>query len=414
MRNRWTLVLALLALLGLASTAGCEIGRGEDGTTERPNGPTATGRTSDPAAVLSPTSVDELARMTDPVARADRFLDLLLSLEPAQYPELARQLQHRSDEWAEFEARLFIWRWGQQEPAAAFATALDWSPNMRDSISYAAARAWARQDPSAAQTAVRLELERANPTLATSLMSGLAHGWAESGDYAGALAFIDERFHSILHREALVEQLVQDMLEKRGLAPTFAWAEDLAGRHDDRSFLSIVFRKIGRNGVLIDPAATSAWLDAFPGDPSYMNRARRAAAVSWGQSDPEAALAWTLAQPASNERRSFGLTAILLDWMLRDESAALVWVRKTPADTGLDEAVSKAATKISERSPESALEWVPSVRDEALRETTLVAVLGRWWQANEAAARAWMSEHGVTEDLRRRVMAEAVPRTPSP
>ncbi|MEZ4292319.1 MAG: hypothetical protein R3E53_17940 [Myxococcota bacterium] len=102
MRNRWTLVLALLALLGLASTAGCEIGRGEDGTTERPNGPTATGRTSDPAAVLSPTSVDELARMTDPVARADRFLDLLLSLEPAQYPELARQLQHRSDEWAEF------------------------------------------------------------------------------------------------------------------------------------------------------------------------------------------------------------------------------------------------------------------------------------------------------------------------
>ncbi len=359
--------------------------------------------------------VSEIVKIADPVERAERFLALVRSLDAHQFPEVASQLQGQSDEWAEFEARLFIWAWSTLDPAAAMEASLQWSPNLRDSVGYAAARAWARRDPIAAREAVRLELEAQTTeraTLDTSLMSGLAHGWAENGDFEGALTFIDDRFPALAHRETLVEMLVQQMLDAKGVAATFAWAESLAARHDDRAFLSIVFRKVGRNAIRIDPAATSAWLDRFEGDPSYMNRARRAAAVAWGREDPRAALGWMLAQPPTNVRRVSGLTVILVDWVVREEAAARDWVRVTPPDPGLDEGVALAARKIAERSPSDALEWVELVRDPARREEALVSVGARWWRADEKAVSRWIEMEKLSPAVETRIVAAAAALPP--
>ena len=387
-------------LAGVAAVAGFVVGHFVS------LGPTTVDAVSGSEGTPKGNAVFDVASLdiSDPVARARRFLAMLEPLDAAEFPEAAKQLHGRRDEWAVFEARLFIWAWSEVDHVGALAGALEWS-GLRDTVAYSAVRSWARVDPIAAQQAVRLELEDAEGNLGTSLLSGLAYGWAESGDFDGALQLIEARFQSLVHRETVTELVMEEMLRVRGPAASFAWAEELASRNEDRAFLSIVFRKLGRNAILIEPEATAEWLDGFEGHPSYMNRARRAAAMMWARSDPSAGLAWMISQPATQERRIEGLTTILADWATRDASAARGWLREAPRDPVLDEGVARAAGSIARKSPRDALAWVAFVRDPNLREETLVAVAAQWVGSDPAAASTWMAEAGLSEEVRRRIDA---------
>jgi hypothetical protein len=339
----------------------------------------------------------------DPVKRARRFLAMLDGLDAADFPVVAERLHGRGDEWGEFEARLFIWAWSEVDPVDAMAGALEWSRNLRESVSYAAVRAWARADPIAAQEAVRVELQDAKGNLGISLLSGLAYGWAENGDFDGALKLVETRFDSLVHRESLVEMVIEEMLRVRGPAASFAWAEELADRNEDPAFLSIVFRKLGRNAILVEPEATAEWLDRFEGHPSYMNRARRAAALMWARADAPAALAWMTTRPRKDAHRIAGSLTILADWVTRDSSAALKWVREAPPDPVLDEGVARAANQVARKAPRDALEWVALVRDADLRRDTLVVIGSRWVASDPEEASTWMREAGLPEETRQRI-----------
>lgn len=390
-------------LIGLGVAAGFLIGRGTGGA----NAVGAGSRGSTEAASAAGGFDVESLDVADPVERARRFMSMLETLGPGDFSTAAESLHGRADEWAEYEARLFVWAWSRIDHAEALEGALQWSLNLRDAVSYASVRSWARVNPIAAQEAVRLELDDAKGTLGTSLLSGLAAGWAESGDFDGALELIEARFPTLVHKEALTEMVIEEMLRVRGVQHSFAWAEQLAARNDDRAFLSIVFRKLGRNAVRIEPEATAAWLDRFQGDPSYMSRARRAAAVMWGRDDASRALGWTLAQPKDNERRASGLTTILTDWVTRDDAAALAWLRAAPRDPALDEGVVRSASIVARRSPGAALEWVELVGDPGSRQEALVTVVARWVDTDPSAAARWIASAGLSKDLRRRITERA-------
>ncbi|MHC4451050.1 MAG: hypothetical protein ACYS0E_13095 [Planctomycetota bacterium] len=183
-----------------------------------------------------------------------------------------------------------------------------------------AARAWAREDPVAAQQAVRLAQNELSAAVAEAMMTGLARGWIESEDFDGALAFVQEHLRSVVTREDLVDFLMQQMVERRGLAATFRWAQAARDRGEDRRLLSLLFRKAARAGAAKDPSATTVWLDQVEGHPSYLDRARRAASVVWGRADAPAALAWLLAQ-APGPRRHSGIVTVISDWSQRDSEA---------------------------------------------------------------------------------------------
>lgn len=271
------------------------------------------------------TEIETALRDTDPVARAWRVSRALRSLRAADAGRVGALLDAKPDEWTHYEVRLLIWAWAQADPPGALAAALEWAPHLRAAATYAAARAWARRDPIAAQQAVGLAHAGLPAPVAEAAMTGLARGWIESEDFDGALAFVQEHLRSVLAREDMVDFLMQEMTERRGLDATFGWVEAARDRGEDRRFLSLLFRKAARAGAAKDPSATSLWLDQVEGHPSYLDRARRAAAVVWGRADAPAALAWMLAQ-APGPRRHSGIVTVISDWNQRDPEALASWL----------------------------------------------------------------------------------------
>jgi hypothetical protein len=313
---------AIRAWLGLgmllAVAAGFAAGR--YGASTVPTSSEATGRVGAIEA-----EIETALRATDPVERAWRVGRALRSMRVADASRVGALLDAKRDEWTHYEVRLLMWAWAQADPPGALAEAIDWSPHMRAAATYVAARAWARADPLAAQQAL-----------------ALARGWIESEDFDGALAFVQEHFRSIVTQEDLVDYLMQQMVERRGLDATFRWAEAARDRGEERRDLSILFRKAARAGAAKDPGATSRWLDEVEGHPSYLDRARRAAAVVWGRADAPAALAWLLAQ-APGSRRHSGIVTVISDWHQRDPEALAMWLsqRADSGDPDIEAAVAK-------------------------------------------------------------------------
>jgi hypothetical protein len=272
-------------------------------------------------------------------------------------------LDAKRDEWTHYEVRLLIWAWAQSDPPSALAAALEWAPHLRSATTYAAARAWARQDPVAAQQAVRLAHDELPAAVVEAAMTGLARGWIESQDFDGALAFVQEHLRSVLTQEDLVDFLMEQMMERRGLDATFRWAEAARDRGEDPRLLSLLFRKAARVGAAKDPSATSLWLDQVEGHPSYLDRARRAAAVVWGRADAPAALAWLLAQ-APGPRRHSGIVTVISDWNQKDPEALAVWFmdQAESGDPDVEAAMAKIGSSGSDTSTGSRRDAMQALR----------------------------------------------------
>lgn len=353
-RRRSAALAAFAAALSfLALVIGCDA-----------SGPGGAGEARAPETARSEFDVTML-EVEDPVERTRSFVDAVGNLELDEFPAVAAQLQAHDDEWAPYEVRLFMWAWSARDREGALRAALDWAPHLREATTYVVMRSWAREDPERAQLAARVAIEDASPAVGTSLTRGLAHGWSESGDYTGALDFVDQHFSSLSHRETLIEMLCRRLVEREGLPEAFAWAEALTERSDDKILLGTVFRKLARHAVMEDPAATVAWLTHFEGDPEYMTRARRAAAIAWGQVDPAAALDWTTSPAAADDPRLTAATErILSGWFDRDAQAVRDWLGLRPKDSSL-QALEELVAELARRAeaPSRARERLPSESD---------------------------------------------------
>lgn len=354
------------------------------------------------------------SRAQHPVDRAQRVAGLLGTLTAADAPGAAAALAEHQDEWTEYETRLLVWAWARLDPAAAFTAALSGPAYQRDATSYAVARAWARVNPIEATETVRAQLESADNRLSASLMTGLAQGKIEHGDFAEVTDFIRERFKGLLQRETLLENLVEEMYRVSGRAAVIVWAEGLAAEEKELSFLSVVFRKAARVGAREHPVETANWLDRFEGDPRYMDRARRAAAVVWGQADAPSALAWIHEHPSDSARRRDAFVSVLVDWAARDAVAAFAWLSGAPSDPDLEPAIAAAAERIAVREPESALAWTDRIQDAGQRQQAQLRVGRRWFAKDPAAASAWLDRTGASAPFRKFVSeAPAKPARPA-
>jgi hypothetical protein len=80
-------------------------------------------------------------------------------------------------------------------------------------------------------------------------------------------------------------------------------------------------------------------------------------------------------------------------------------VRASSGDAAFDPAVAVFARETSRESAARAIEWADDIQDPALRRRTIAPILRLWVTEDRRAAREWMNEHSMPEELQREFLS---------
>ena len=154
-------------------------------------------------------------------------------------------------------------------------------------------------------------------------------------------------------------------------------------------------------------------LDAIT-DPALRDTAFRAMADGWSAGDPTALAAYAVTLPAGADRE-YAAKQAFDNWSLQDPAAMAAWLNTLPPGTGeYDEGVAQMISRSdsANRGTDTALKWVESMNDSALKQDSFVRVLAEWMQTDPAAARQYtLSASWLDEPLRQELLKylQAVP-----
>ena len=357
------------------------------------------GAPSEPASLE-----DEMAaalRRVDPVVRRRELLEVAAKMGPETVDALRAGFEREIRFADRCLTQLFAASWAAFDAPAAFAATEAWDSPLRRShatseIAYGLARD-GRVDE-ARSLAESLSLSRVRtPTLA-----GLAEGVIRSGDLEGAMAFLDRPDST--DRNRLIESFLRGFLVRGDLEGAMAWAEEIpadAPHALKRSVFALTARWL--SGV--DPRRAADWYEAQPEDASWTRLGHLAIAEEWIEHEPEAALDWLLARTRPGERRD-DLRRVLRRFIERDPDEAAAWMERQDPLGEAVVVVPELVSALETERPADALAWARRIEDARIRDGWLVLVAGRWLEREPAAARAWLAENALPEEIRRRIEAE--------
>lgn len=157
-----------------------------------------------------------------------------------------------------------------------------------------------------------------------------------------------------------------------------------------------------------EPALASEWVKKFPAG-HVRDQSLIGLGEAWSESDPAAAAAFA-AQLAPGATRQVVLRQAIGKWIVQAPEAAGQWLTQSASHPDFEFAVSAVATDraLVENSPDLALAWAATIRNESLRVESVAQILVQWSSRNANAATAYLN--GATQfteaeraELRRRL-----------
>jgi hypothetical protein len=121
--------------------------------------------------------------------------------------------------------------------------------------------------------------------------------------------------------------------------------------------------------------------------------AAQSLAFRWTQSDPTAAATWAAALPVGAVR-NFVVPRVALTLFETDREAAFRFVRPLPSDFARDDALKHLIVRIEP--PELAAEWLPEIRNDQVRNETIISFASAWLQRDRAAAETWLEKQSLS------------------
>jgi hypothetical protein len=256
---------------------------------------------------------------------------------------------------------------------------------LRDSLTQASLRGWARLSPTnAAAWAFALPDPSARETALASVFAGLV---AADPNQAVSLGKMLIQHHP---NEALGcgSRLIDTLCD----AGNFEAAAQLAagGDKEQRSFwLSGAYSKWAE----FQPEQAAAAAAAIA-DPELRNEALHGIVGGWAEADPVALVRFVTNLPPETDRGSI-LSQALQYWVKHDGEAASQWINRHEPGPELDEGVAAVATMESVK-PDVAVGWADSIANPTLRSETLATVIRGWMTSDLPAARQYFEN---TDDL---------------
>lgn len=413
----WVVTCAAAFFAGRTSEPTTSAGDGQDeqaavassrGTT-RPGGSAARRRAvSRPLDGDSPASrserirerARELKSMSDPIARAQGFLDFVQSLGPDEFLDAVDAFRDGGIENEQFgEYRLLLTAWAEVDPTGAleYASEKTGTPFARQTI----LAAWAKNDPLRATDWARANFDnggdenRANPWL-VGVIEGLA-----SYDTDGATRLLEELPFSRERGDAL--GAVFDEITAMGNDFAKQWVASLG----DEQLKAGAAARLARTLANEDPEAAADWASSM--GPEVMGRATSEIVDQWADTDLSAARNWVESQP---ENIIAAAGPNLIDEIIQQENigAASDWLQQFEGNPEFDSTIRSFVWNSVGKEPTVAADWIMKMTDERDRTGTFHRILGRWMEQDRTGAIDYINNNPVPESIKRRATMSAEQR----
>ena len=333
-----------------------------------------------------------LKAMSDPLERAQGFLDFVQNLAPNEFLNAVDAFREGGIEDDQFgEYRLMLAAWAQVDPNGAlnYASENTGTPFARQTI----LAAWAKNDAASAIEWARNNFEntgdenRANPWL-VGVIEGLA-----SVDTGSATQLLEELPFSRERGEAL--NAIYREISALGTDTAKAWVANLTDERLQAGAAARLASTLARE----NPQEATEWAASM--GPEVMSRATGEIIDQWAESDLTAARSWVEGQP---EEIVAAAAPRLIGEMIeqQDISTASNWLSNYEGNPEFDDAIRSFVYDSIRQEPTMAADWIMRMTNERDRTGTFHRILGRWMEQDRAGAMDYINSNEVPESIRRR------------
>jgi len=370
--------------------------RGNGSSRRRSNSSSSFGIDPESRSARIRAEAKELKQMSDPIARAQGFLDFVRDLAPGEFLDAVDAFRDGGIDNEQFgEYRLLLTAWAEIDPVGAltYASENTGTPFARQTI----LASWAKSTPSLAINWARDNFDnkgdesRANPWL-VGVIEGLA-----PADPAGATVLLEELPFSRERGEAL--DMIFSQISALGTDATKSWVANLA---DERLKAGAAARLAGTLAEQ-DPLGALEWAASMGED--TMNRATGEIMDRWAKQDLPAARSWIDGQPETIVAAAGpGLVNEMIDQ--GDINGAADWLGSFEGNPQFDDTIRSFAYNAIGEEPTVAANWIMKITDERERTRTFHRVLGGWMQRDRAGAMDYINNNPVPESIKNRASGE--------
>jgi len=336
--------------------------------------------------------VRDLKNLSDPIARAEGFLDLIRDLGPDEFLAAVGAYREGGINNEQFgEYRLLLSAWANVAPLEALDYAQE---NTRTQFARSTIlSSWAKNDPEGAISWARENFDnngnedRANPWI-SSVISGIA-----SSDIGRATQLLEELPFSRERGEALTTIFKE--ISASGNEEAKNWISQLT---DPRLQQGAAARLAGQLAEE-DPQSAADWAASL--GPEVMTRSASTIIDNWAENDLQAARAWVEGQSTEIIAAS-GPNLVKELIQQGDASSASDWLSSYEGDPAFDDSVRSLVRHSLQEEPTVAADWIMKLTSERDQERTFHRVLGNWLQQDRDGALDYINNNPVPESVRTR------------
>jgi len=333
--------------------------------------------------------ITTIANNEDPIARATDLLKLINSLGPGDFLQVVddfRALGNTRDHMSEYG--MLLHAWAKVAPLAAldYAEENTGTQFARQTI----LASWANGDPESAIVWARdhHEGEDANPWL-VGVIRGIANNDpTRATEVLLELPFSRERGSAL---EAIIPHIA-----KQGQENALLWLNTIT---DDRLHTGAT-AYLAANLVKSDPAGTAEWVSSLS-DSEGKSRAAAEVAQQWVQEDLQSALNWT--ETLNGASKMNAAREVVGSYANENPSQASAWLQTMSSEPGYEPVVRSYIWNTARNNPELSLSHVPEIQSEKSQRKYYERILRNWKNQDATAAETWMTNHAISDDLRKRV-----------
>ncbi len=336
--------------------------------------------------------VRELKNLSDPIARAEGFLELVRNLGPDEFLAAVAAFREGGIGNEQFgEYRLLLTAWAKVNPVEAldYAKENTGTPYARQTI----LASWAKTDTEGAVTWARDNFDnegddnRANPWM-VGVITGIA-----STDLGRATQLLEELPFSRGRGEAL--DAIFKEVTASGNDDAKLWIAQLT---DPKLKEGAASRLAGRLASE-DPKGAADWASTL--GPDVMKRSAESIVQQWASNDLEAAELW-VNQQSQDIIAASGPS--LVENMVQKEgtAAAADWLVDHQGDPAFDDSIRSLVWNSINDEPNVAADWIMQLTSEKDRERTFHRVLRGWMQNDRESALQYIEQNPVPESIRKR------------
>ncbi|MES2439749.1 MAG: hypothetical protein V4584_11805 [Verrucomicrobiota bacterium] len=334
----------------------------------------------------------EIVKMTDSFSRQRALMDMIETLGPGQFAEVAgqfRNLDHLGNSRGEYG--LILQGWSKLDPLAA----LDYVGTRDDGRGRGTIlETWAGNDAAAAEAWAKANFtgEGPNPYMASIIRGVAGNDLATATRLAEAMPQSNERGQAA---GSITDALFQQGVEAAKNYPAGITDEALRG-----GFVAMIANRLAEK----DPDDAARWLASMNAGEDQRRAARRVA-DALAKEDPTKAAAWLKSlQPEARAEAARGIIPVMSSGDPNKITQTATWVASLAGTPGYDNVVEEFVWSCNTRAPEQSAAWIQGVANPDQQRRLYYRMLGEWSQKDAAAVKQWVAANNVPDDVRRRFL----------